>query len=230
MSTDAALAARILKVANSALHRGNHEIENLQQAVSRLGNNLVSTLVTSHALTQFFTKTSAKTQGLFRQLHRRSLEVAIYAYALANQQAHINHDDALLAGLIHDISYLPILEQLQDQSANTFDLNKADTEILMLKSILGEKILNSWHFPANLVGVVRDFEFIERDTSAEADLVYIIIVAHLNALRNTSHIHTLRDWHQLAAFSKLGIDPDEPLLRTERLYEDIIHARAMLGV
>jgi HD-like signal output (HDOD) protein len=54
ISRDPSLTARILKVANNALHKSNHQITNLQQAVSRMGLQLIKTLVTSHAITQMF--------------------------------------------------------------------------------------------------------------------------------------------------------------------------------
>ena len=44
ITTDAALSARLIQVANSPLYRGAVEINNIQMAVARLGNNTVQNL------------------------------------------------------------------------------------------------------------------------------------------------------------------------------------------
>lgn len=51
LSTDAAMSARVLKVANSALYkRHSDQTDDLRGAVSRLGTSLVNALVTNLAI------------------------------------------------------------------------------------------------------------------------------------------------------------------------------------
>ena len=230
LATDPALAGRILKVANSALHRGNQEIENLHQAVNRLGCNLIKTLVTSHFLMLTFSQTSRKLSKSFKQLHQRSLEVAIYSYALARRCSKLNPEDALLAGLVHEVGYMPIIEQLESESECDYDLNQADEQTIQLKIQLGKKILQNWHFPESLIQVICEFDNLQHNVSSTPELVDIVTVAHLNAVRNSSHLHTKHDWHQVPAFGKLEIDPDVPLLKVAELESEILWVRHMLGV
>ena len=105
---DPSLTARILKVANNALYRGDHEITNLQYAVSRMGLQLIKTLVTSHAITQMFNQPGGRLKPFFDKLQKHSIEVSAHAYAIAINYSKINPDDALLAGLVHNIGYLPM--------------------------------------------------------------------------------------------------------------------------
>ena len=66
ITTDAALSARLIQVANSPLYRGAVEINNIQMAVARLGNNTVRTLITSLVMQQMFSPTTASLEELFR--------------------------------------------------------------------------------------------------------------------------------------------------------------------
>lgn len=113
MTRDPALTARILKVANNAMYRGNNEITNLQLAVSRMGLQLVRTLVTSHAITQMFNQPKGILKPFFSQLQDHSTEVSAHAYAIAKNYGNINPDDALLAGLVHNIGYLPMAKCIE---------------------------------------------------------------------------------------------------------------------
>src|SRR5258706_3214358 len=59
IQNDAALAAGVIRAANSALLRAPRAIDNLQMAVSRLGINGTANLATSLAMRQMFRSKSA---------------------------------------------------------------------------------------------------------------------------------------------------------------------------
>src|SRR5690606_15666937 len=58
ISNDAALAARLIKVVNSPLLRGNREINDLQSAIDRLGINYTCSLAIGLAMEQMFQATN----------------------------------------------------------------------------------------------------------------------------------------------------------------------------
>src|SRR5690554_80920 len=109
ISTDAALSARLVKVANSPLYRGRIEIESVQTAVSRLGIPLVRNLITSLVMEQMFLPPNKRLEKRMRDLWQHSIEVAAASQVIASKHPHIPNDEALLAGLIHEIGALPIL-------------------------------------------------------------------------------------------------------------------------
>ncbi|MEX0614476.1 MAG: HDOD domain-containing protein, partial [Methylophaga sp.] len=112
--TDSALSARLLKVANSALYRGRVPVESVQTAVTRLGLQMVRNLVTSLVMEQMFKPTSRLLEKRMRELWEHSTEVAAISQVIASKQPGIKTDEAMLAGLIHNIGVLPILMRAEN--------------------------------------------------------------------------------------------------------------------
>ena len=210
IATDTALAARILKVANSVIYKTQNGIDNLQQAISRLGLKLIQTLVTSHAMMQLFAQNNASANNpvsrLLNDVQTRSIEVARLSYAIARHHKTLSADDALLAGLVHDIGYLPLLQVLGKSQR----LNKTDKNISrFLKDShpqMGAKILSRWKFPNNFIDVAEQHEQLTRKGCGVADLVDTVIVANL-LLYEIKHpqkdISTVKA--KVSAFVRLGL-------------------------
>lgn len=181
---DPSLTARILKVANSALHRGGNEIDNIQLAVSRMGLQLIKTLATSHAITQMFNQsTKGALKPFFNELHKHSTEVSAHAYAIALRYTKINPDEALLAGLVHNIGYLPMSRCIE-----SFPEIEEDPQLLIevmgkVHTHVGEIILKSWAFPQRIIDASLQYVDQFRSGTAEVDLTDIVIIAGLNAYR-----------------------------------------------
>lgn len=230
ITRDPALAARILKVANNALHKGNHEITNLQLAVSRMGLQLIKTLVTSHAITQMFNQPKGALKPFFAELQKHSTEVSAHAYAIAKNYTEIDPDDALLAGLVHNIGYLPMAKCVE-----SFPEIETHPKLLIeimgtVHTKVGEMILKSWAFPQPIIDASIQYVDQFRNGSATIDLTDIVIIAGLNAYRGTDHPCTLSDWSKYPAFKKIGINSREDLEKLDCLEPDINSARSMLGI
>ena len=230
ITRDPSLAARILKVANNAFYKGNNEITNLQLAVSRMGLQLVKTLVTSHAITQMFNQPKGVLKPFFAELQNHSTEVSAHAYAIAKNYSKINPDDALLAGLVHNIGYLPMARCVE-----SFPEIENNPKLLIevmgtVHTKVGEMILKSWAFPQNIINASIQYVDQFRKGSGTIELTDIVIIAGLNTYRGTDHPCTLPDWSKYPAFQKIGIDSQEKLEQLDQLEADIISARAMLGM
>jgi len=230
ITRDPSLTARILKVANNALYRGNQEITNLQLAVSRMGLQLIQTLVTSHAITQMFNQPSGRLKPFFSALQTHSSEVSAHAFAIASNYSQINPDDALLAGLVHNIGYLPMI-QCVDSFPEVEEQPRLLIEVMgNIHTRVGEMILNSWAFPRHIIDASLHYAEQFREGTAELDLTDIVIIAGLNAYRGTDHPCTLPDWSQYPAFKKIGITMRDELEKLDEIKPDIENARLMLGI
>lgn len=230
ITRDPSLTARILKVANNALYRGNSEITNLQLAVSRMGLKLIKTLVTSHAITQMFNQPKGALKPFFSNLQKHSTDVSAQAYAVAKHYTKLNPDDALLAGLVHNIGYLPMAKCIE-----TFPEVEKDPALLIeimgrVHTQVSEMVLKSWTFPQQIIDASVHYVEQFRQGTAEIDLTDIVIIAGLNTYRGTDHPCTLPDWSQYPAFQKIGIKSREDLDKLDELEPDINNARAMLGL
>jgi HD-like signal output (HDOD) protein len=200
VATDGALAARLLQVANSPLYRGRVAIENIQMAVNRLGNTLVRNLVTSLAMKQMFQATSASLDKHLRAAWEEGVQVAAISRALA-RQAKVDPEQAMLAGLIHNIGSLPVLMMADTYPELMRTEEQLDHLVEKLNPVIGKQILEEWNFPEALISVPENYQNLQYNGGAQADFVDVVLVARLQSLPN-SHPSAQVDWGQVPSFSK----------------------------
>jgi HD-like signal output (HDOD) protein len=117
----------------------------------------------------------------------------------------------MLAGLIHDIGKLPILEYIEvvpDLMINEAAMRKV---IEILHTRIGRIILKTWKFSDDLIEVAGEHENLMRDPGLEADYTDIVIVANLLSHIGSKHPHTQLDWSRIPAFKRLGMTPEETI-------------------
>ena len=208
IAQDAALSARLIQVGNSPLYRGRQEIDRLPMVIARLGNKLVRNLVTSQVMKQMFQATNDIIDQRLRAVWEHSVQVAAIARALAGQCPGVLPDQAMLAGLIHDIGTLPILYRAEerDELLDTPDL--LDQLIARLHTRIGGAILKHWKFPHALVDVAAEHEDLNRSHDGPADLVDVVQVANLQSHIDNNHVLGQADWTRISSFHRLGLDVD----------------------
>lgn len=205
--TDAALSARLLKVANSALYRGRVPVESVQTAVSRLGLQMVRNLVTSLVMEQMFKPTSRALEKRMRKLWEHSTEVAAISQVIASKQPHIKTDEAMLAGLIHNIGVLPILMRAETVPGLIDDDALLDQLVENLYPRISAAILKNWQFPQNLITVAAEHANLNRNSGPDGpDLCDVVQVANLQSYFGTDRALDPNVRHKVLAFEKLGID------------------------
>lgn len=228
ISMDVALSARLLQVCNSPLYRTRMHVENLQTAIARLGNIQVRNLVSSMVMQQMFQATSDVLDKKMRKAWEHSTNVASISYVLA-AAAGIPKDQALLAGLIHDIGALPIIVHAEDIPELRDDAELLDKIIKKLHTIIGERILRDWEFPQSLIDVAAQHENLNRDPETEVDYVDVVIVANLQSYIGTNHPFTELDWNEIPAFHRIGIEPEINIVDIEENKESLEEVKTMLA-
>ncbi len=226
--TDAALSARLIQVANSPLYKGSQEVKNIQMAVTRLGSSTIRTLITSLVMQQMFTPSTDLLEKYFRETWEQGVNVSSICRALATFTPHLNPDEAMLAGLIHQIGKLPILmlvENIPEFKDSPSRLNK-----LLEKAHppIGKIIMETWDFPEELKLVASEYINFQRDTSDKADYVDLVQVAFLQSIAGTDHPACRVDWTTVPSFAKLGLAGDAEILEIEGVSEEIELAHSML--
>ncbi|HHA18456.1 MAG TPA: HDOD domain-containing protein [Methylophaga sp.] len=227
--TDAALSTRLIKVANSPLYRGRMAIENIQMAVGRLGQTLIRNLVTSLVMEQMFQATSNRLDKRLHDLWEHSTEVAAISQVLASKQSGIKADEAMLAGLIHDIGMLPILMKAEDSPELIRDTAALDSVLANLHTRVGEAILKSWDFPKSLIAVAGEHENLERDSENGPDLVDIVQVANLQSYYHTDNALSEDELENIPAFKKLGVDTKLSVVELDETSDEYAEAMALFG-
>lgn len=229
IANDAALAARLIKVANSPLLRGRMVVDNLQSAITRLGITFVRNLATGLAMEQMFQATHELVDTRLRQSWEHSVEVASISHVLASHYTRLKPDQATLAGLVHEIGLLPILACAEDTPALLEDEDTFNSILDQLHPKVGTAILKAWDFPPELVAVPEGYLDLGRNAPGPADYVDVVTVANLQSYAGTNHPLTQFDWSQVPAFAKLGLSPEIDVHTAEELAEDIECAKQLFG-
>ncbi|MCG7898442.1 MAG: HDOD domain-containing protein [Candidatus Thiodiazotropha lotti] len=224
IASDAALSARLLQVANSPLYRGRVPIDNLQMAVARLGVRLVRSLVISLIMQQIFQATDDLLDAKFHQIWEESVQIAAISRVLSYNLDHLDKEQAMLAGLIHNIGALPVLAMAETRDELVQDATELDRVIDILSPQIGQRILEMWDFPESLIKVPANFLNLEYESEGGGDYSDIVLVARLQANLNQN---TDFEMPNVPAIKKLGMEPEVNIIEIEGVAEDIQNIEVM---
>lgn len=105
---DAALAAKILRTANSPYFGGNGQITTLQRALAQLGINNIRSISLTVAFQSALSTRSLNKRFSVTEFWQHSLAVACAAKILACLRRDERAEEAFIAGLVHDIGKLAL--------------------------------------------------------------------------------------------------------------------------
>lgn len=185
LSSEPALAARALQMANSAqFRRGGAEVTDLRTAVARLGFNLVRSLAVAYAIQQLRLRQtySASAKAELESAWRSSITVAAACYVIAKHCAGINPDEALLAGLLHVLGRLYIVMRASG-IGDAPDAELANTA-QAYQGEIGKLILAGWGLPEALQHAVLHQDDVDYEGDAPGITDVLIAAKHLTAARN----------------------------------------------
>lgn len=177
---DAAISARIIKVANSALYSRGVPAENINTAVSRIGLVQIKSIATSVAMEQLFISTNEMVWEVMDEVWRTSIDVTAAACAMLQMykkrhpSSALNVDTLTLAGLVHNIGALPVLTEAEAQPHLFTSIDQLRALVRKMQGPLGRAVLKSWDFAPEVMEVVERW----------ADLPYVPErVAYLDFIR-----------------------------------------------
>jgi len=228
ITSDTAVSARLIQIANSPLLRASRQIDTVELAVSRMGGDMVRNLVMSIVMEQMFQATSDATDKRLRDLWEHSTTVAAISYALANKFTNLTPDQALLAGLVHDIGSLPIIARAEDVPDLLRNTDMLDRIILQTHNEVGKAILTKWNFPQEIIDVA-EYHDNTNYNSSKTDYVDVVVVANLQSYLGTSHRLNEINWNTVPGFKKLGMDTDVNIVSMEGTADDIKAIKSVLS-
>lgn len=230
IGTDAALSARLLQVANSVFFRGLNSVENVRTAVVRLGGVCVRNVVVSLVMNQLYqAKEMAPIKKELHGLWVHGAKVAAISQVLAKRYTQLNPEEAMLAGLIHDIGTLPILKRALDFPDILADHEALQRVIASMHCEIGKLILEEWSFPTELVTVAAEHENLQRDSSSTADYTDIVLIANLHSyMGQVGNRFAEVDWNSIPALSKLGLTPEQSIATMAEAQKEIAEVQKLL--
>lgn len=204
ISGDPALVAQLIKTANSATYCDKPKVDTVMAAVSRLGYKALRNLILMVTMARFSNAEQPAIKKYLSKFWEHSREVAAISYVLAKTQKHLNPEQAMLAGLIHEIGTLPLCLHAEKMTSSLDD-STLNAIVSKFHSKIGEKLLQVWEFPLELVEVVVTHEDLQRETG-EARASYADVVTVANML-NRSTVK-ITPWENIAAVKRLWLSPE----------------------
>lgn len=158
LGSDTALAARVLKIANSAMFSCQREITTLNQAIMIIGFKAIKGIVVAATLRQLNRKFGKLEQAIWEN----STCTAMAAYQIAQHLKKPYMDEVFLLGLLHDLGKLVLVRQIPNEYAKVADATKkgityaeAEQEQLgFAHPLIGALVAKKWNFSAETCQVI----------------------------------------------------------------------------
>jgi len=232
LNIDPAISAKLIKSANGALYHGQPAVDTCARAISRLGLNTTKHLVVSFVMRNLFCE---KIHDDLLNQHARdlwfhSVEVAAISMALANVTPGMNAEEALLAGLLHDIGELVILSYAENYPEMIVDNETLDDVIKHLKAEIGAVVLREWKFPDAIVEAAYGAEEWTRDSGEKPDYCDVVLTAQLHSFFGTPRMDSIPPLEDIPAFSKLAdgnLTPEISMKILDEAKEQILETKQL---
>jgi HD-like signal output (HDOD) protein len=183
VSSEPALAARIMQMANSAaLNHTGRKILDVKSAIARIGFNLVRSASLVFAMAQMRkAEQLAPVRALLQAHWQRSNKVAAFCHIVAKRFSKVNPDTALLTGLLHAVGRLYIISRSirhPQLFANAAAFVGIERE---WGPAITDALLGNWGLDGAVLEAVKDYEDLGRDHEGATDLTDILSVGVLLA-------------------------------------------------
>lgn len=184
ISRDAAIAARVISLANSSFYNHGTQINTLERALLVLGTDTIKTIVITASVQQFFSGFNTEHTHFLKQFWKRSLSCALIAKSLAILTSYPNPEEAYLTGLLHNIGEL-VLEtnysdqfvQLTQNQADEFERIKSEKEIFSVDhASAGAWLAKEWGLSDFAIDAI---EFHHAPTESIKDAHHLVKLVYL---------------------------------------------------
>lgn len=181
------MSTKIIRMSNSvALNPSGREIADVKSAIVRVGMEAVRTVSFAVAMEQLLqSKQMHAFEDISKKLWDHTSHVAALCRVLARRIAKINGDEAMFAGLVHDIGVF----YLMSRAANFPDLvnNKPELHALLVgwHDNIGHALLSALNLPESVLVAVQEHET-DREIVAVKNLSDVLYVANKIANRAAS--------------------------------------------
>lgn len=160
ISAEPLISSKLLRLANSvAYNPSGATITDLQTAVSRLGFEVVRTTSLAVAMEQMLkSRNLSAYDRISHAAWEHSIHVAAIARVLARRLGRINPDEAMLAGLVHNIGIFYLLYRAAEYPEYRDD-QPAMLELLAgWHESIGESLLHILGMPEQITEAIRDHD------------------------------------------------------------------------
>jgi HD-like signal output (HDOD) protein len=230
---DPAMAAKLVKTANSAYYARREPVDTCSAAVVRLGVRATQKLVMTFCMREVFQSTKPELRRRMAELWAHSADVAAISFVLAHKARGFGHDpeEVMLAGLLHDVGTIAVLNYAQKLPRLAADPTVLEAAIERLGGELGAMILRKWRFSPEIVAAARDADDWLRKRKGLADITDVVIVAQMHDRLSKGGLAGLPPMHEISAVKRVlgrNVTPDTSLEVIKEAQAQIADVRALL--
>jgi putative nucleotidyltransferase with HDIG domain len=190
ISRDAALAVRVLKIANSSFYAQPRKIDSIQHGILLLGFSTLRSVVVAAAIKDVFARFGLAERLLWEHCVAGGVAAALLADAVSG----ISKEEAVVGGLLHDIGKL-VMHSLAESKyqevmkvvyADEQEASNAEMDVFGFDHAdVGKLLLAKWRLPDQLCAAVGAHHSLEAADQVEGakPLAALIQVADLICLR-----------------------------------------------
>lgn len=224
VSRDAVLAARVLKLANSAAFPSRVPAASVEHAVQRMGLEGLTMALVNYSLYQAFSSRDERVQIAFRGIWEHSLAVALLAKELAQKLAGARApitSSSYLAGLLHDVGK-PVVASLLLEAERALAKKTGASWIshAVWKRVvddchrsIGTALAKSWNLPADISATIDKVD--RYDTSQPGCTANIVTLANALAKQLGLYVGDVDQPHvdEMVATGRELLQIDDDVLR-----------------
>jgi len=158
LGKDTALAARVLKIANSAMFSRQREITTLTQAIMTIGFKSLKGIIVAATLRQL-NRSNGKIENM---IWANSTCTAIGALELTQRLKKAYVEEAFLLGLLHDLGKLvltrqiakPYLEAVQTTKTGLLYIDAEQHKLGFAHPLIGALVAKKWNFSPEICQII----------------------------------------------------------------------------
>ncbi len=184
---DQAMSSKVLHIVNCAFYGFRSKISSIPQAVMILGFNTVKNAIVSVSILDVFAL-KEKFQGFdIKNFWSHSIAVAVLSKHLAEKSRIAPPEDAFIAGLLHDMGKLIMIQHFKEEFSLVWQKKQkdglsfydAERSIAQVDHAeIGAYLAKRWLFPDSLIEAISSHHT-SKITSANAGLSACVILANL---------------------------------------------------
>ena len=188
VGADPLMGVKIIRMANSvAFNPSGREVADVRSAILRVGMEAVRTASFAVAMEQLL-QSGPMQAGIFRDISGRlwehSAHVAALCRVLAGRLTGINEDEAMFAGLVHDLGVFYLMSRAAHFSELASDRGELHALLVGWHDNIGHALLNALGQPGAVLAAVLEHEN-DREIQTVASLSDVLYIANKIANRTS---------------------------------------------
>ena len=192
VSAEPLVATKLMRLANSAFHRrrGSKPADDLKAAIGRLGIDQVRSIALAVTMGQLLRSKDLVSFGDFsRELWMHSIRAAAAARSVARARTPINPEQALLAGLVHDLGAFYMLYRAVQYLDLRAQPDSVRGLIAQWHESIGVTLLKALGMPDAIVQATIDHDQLRPVPNPVRTLADVVYVANIIAAAQFEWLH-----------------------------------------